>query len=119
MPGPVSKMEEMMDQLRSCLMERLSLTKEKTILLIKEPDIINPRAYLDCQIRLDAVRTRLHELSHEIPRLTAQLRADLINPTALADVASDDQAPLLPAEQDAPGELPQDADPGGETPAGP
>jgi len=42
-----------MDVLRSCLMERLSLTKERTILIVKESDIISPRAYLDCQIRLD------------------------------------------------------------------
>ena len=118
-PNPQNGMEEMMDQLRSCLMERLSLNKEITILFFKESDIISPRAYLDCQIRLDAVRTRLRELEREIPQLTAQLRADLINPTALADVPSDDQAPLLAAEQDAPGELPQGADQGGETPAGP
>ena len=61
----------------------------------------------------------IYSLEFKIQQLTSQLRADLINPTALADVPSDDQAPLLPAEQDAPGGLPQDADPGGETPAGP
>jgi len=100
-------------------MERFSLTKERTILIVKEFDIISPRAYVDCQTRIDEVGTRLHALSYEIPRLTAQLRADLSNPTALPDVPSDDQATPIAAEQDAPGELPQGADPGGETPAGP
>jgi hypothetical protein len=106
-------MEEQMDVLRSCLMERLSLTKERTILIVKESDIISPRAYLDCQIRLDEAQSRLHKLSYEIPRLTAHLRA-------YYSAAGCDQPMSTPsAEQDAAGGLAQDVDAGGEARAGP
>lgn len=102
-----------MDVLRSCLMERLSLNKEKMLLLDKESDIISPKVYLECTARLDEVRSRLHKLSYEIPRLTAHLRA------YYSAAEGDQPMSTTPAEQDAPGELPQGADPGGETPAGP
>ncbi len=118
-PTPQNGMEEMMDQLRSCLVERFGLFREEKLLIDKESETFNPREYLDIILRREVVNNKMCTLEFKIQQLTSQLRADLINPTALADVPSDDQAPLLPAEQDAPGGLPQDADPGGETPAGP
>ena len=108
-------MEERMDALRSCLVERFGLFREEKLLIDKESETFNPREYLDIILRREVVNNKMCTLEFKIQQLTSQLRADLINPTALAD----DQAPLLPAEQDAPGGLPQDADPGGETPAGP
>ena len=67
-------MEELNDKLRSCLMERLSLTKERVGLIIQETDIINPRMYVECISRMEAVKSRLESLSSEIPRLTLELR---------------------------------------------
>ena len=69
-------------------MERLSLNKERLGLIMKEPEIINPRMYVECIDRLEAVKSRLHSLSWEIPRLTGQLRANL-------GAVSDDQ-PMAP-----------------------
>jgi hypothetical protein len=60
-------------------MERLSLSKERDILVSQEQEIINPRVYLHCVNRLDAIRSRLNSLSWEIPRLTSQLHAEIIS----------------------------------------
>ena len=85
-------MEELNDKLRSCLMERLSLNKERLGLIMKEPEIINPRMYVECISRMEAVKSRLESLSSEIPRLTIELRVSCDE----APVGLSDDQPMVP-----------------------
>ena len=71
-------MEEQMDELRSCLMERLGLSKERDILSSKEREIICPRMYAVCFARLEIISSRLHYLESEIKQLTTKF---LVTPT--------------------------------------
>ena len=87
-------MEELNDKLRSCLMERLSLNKERLGLIMKEPEIINPRMYVECISRMEAVKSRLESLSSEIPRLTIELRV-----SAMALREEQAMAPVVLSEE--------------------
>ena len=70
-------MTERMDDLRNCLMERLSLRKEREILVAQEREIFSPRLYLDCKTKLDTVNGKLHKLEWKIPQLSAQISEKL------------------------------------------
>jgi hypothetical protein len=69
--------EDLMDTLRNCLIERLSLKKEREILTAKESEIICPSVYLDCRAKLDLVESRLHTLAFKIATSRAQLSVQL------------------------------------------
>ena len=71
-------MEEQMDELRSCLMERLGLSKERDILASKEREIICPRMYAVCFARLEIISSRLHYLECQIKQMTTKF---LVTPT--------------------------------------
>jgi hypothetical protein len=69
--------EDPMDTLRNCLMERLSLRKEREVLAARELEIISPSVYLDCWAKLDSVDSRLHTLAFKIAILRGQLSANV------------------------------------------
>ena len=66
------------DALRSCLIERLSLSKERDVLLAQKKEMINPKVYIECVDRLEAITKMLHSIECEIQRLTALLRGKLV-----------------------------------------
>ena len=66
-------MEEQADELRSYLMERLGLSKERDNLVVKECEIICPRAYIVCIARLTIISSRLDYIEGQIKRLTTAL----------------------------------------------
>jgi len=66
------------DALRSCLIERLSLSKERDVLLTQKTEMINPKVYIDCVERLEAITRKLQSIECEIQRLTALLRGKLV-----------------------------------------
>jgi hypothetical protein len=68
-------MEEPVDMLQSYLTERLSLNKERKILVLERYEIIDTKAYIDCVSRLETVRVRLKIIEREIRRLTIELRS--------------------------------------------
>jgi hypothetical protein len=66
------------DALRSCLIERLSLSNERDVLLAKKKEMINPKVYIECVERLEAIANMLHSIECEIQHLTALLRGKLV-----------------------------------------
>jgi len=63
--------EELTDALRSCLMERLALRKQRDRLIAAESEIFNPTMYMECITKLKAVNSKLHKISWKIPHLCA------------------------------------------------
>ena len=63
--------EELTDALRSCLVERLALRKQRDRLIATESEIFNPSMYMECITTLNTVNSKLHKISWKIPRLCA------------------------------------------------
>ena len=63
--------------MRCCLIERLSLKKERDNLDLAQYEMINPRMYIDNLTRLAVIKVRLNELECELARLGESLRFKL------------------------------------------